>query len=91
MGMMTDWKMYRVHYLEDGTEQSFVTVADGEAGCRRNLKLLRGEGARFMRNEVWQRGEKRDGGTTEPATTPEAGARIPVEAEERFEQAVLWD
>lgn len=91
MGMTPDWKTYRVHYLEDGTEQSFVTVADGESGCRRNLELLRGDGARFMRNEVWQRGEDKDGGTTEPATAQEAGARVPVEAEERFEQTLLWD
>lgn len=91
MRMNSDWKMYRVHYLEEGTEQSFVTVADGKDGCRRNLNILRGENARFMHADEWRGEISNDGETIEPTTASEKGARVPVEAEERFEQAVLWD
>lgn len=91
MVIRPDWNMFRVYYLEDGTEQSFVTVADGETGCRRNLSILRGDNARFMHADEWREGVSNDGKTTEPATAPETGTRVSREAEERFEQTVLWD
>lgn len=110
MGMTQNGRALRVYYFEDGVEHSFVTVAKDEAGCRRNLRILRGENARFIRmQETHVRSVNRDiglsihhypeeggsqsngGKTTEPATAPEAGARVPGEEEECFEQTVLWD
>lgn len=91
MKIRPDRNMFRVFYLEDGTEQSFVTVADGEEGCRRNLDILRGDNARFMHADKWREEIWNDGETIEPATTPETETRVSREAEERFEQTVLWD
>ena len=91
MKIRPDWNMFRIFYLEDGTEQSFVTVADGEDGCRRNLNILRGDNARFMHADKWREEIWNDGETIEPATAPETGARVPGEEEECFEQTVLWD